>query len=90
MKEIKSLPTIDGTKAVPATTYLVVINFANRSYDDYWINFPNNGTWKVRFNSSWKGYSDDFENIGVSETMTENNSGKLKSRVLFCFIIVTR
>jgi 1,4-alpha-glucan branching enzyme len=56
---------------------MVVINFANRSYDDYWINFPNNGVWKVRFNSSWNGYSDDFENIGVSEVNVENNSGKL-------------
>jgi 1,4-alpha-glucan branching enzyme len=56
---------------------MVVINFANRSYDDYWINFPNNGVWKVRFNSSWNGYSDDFENIGVSEVKVENNSGKL-------------
>jgi 1,4-alpha-glucan branching enzyme len=56
---------------------MVVINFANRSYNDYWVNFPNNGVWKIRFNSNWKGYSEDFENVGLSEVNVENSSGKL-------------
>jgi 1,4-alpha-glucan branching enzyme len=61
----------------PGDDVMVVINFANRSYDNYWVNFPNNGVWKARFNSNWQGYSDDFENIGLSEVNVENNSGKL-------------
>jgi 1,4-alpha-glucan branching enzyme len=56
---------------------IVVINFTNRKQDDYVINFPRKGTWKVRFNSSWKGYSSDFEELGVSETIVEKDNGKI-------------
>jgi 1,4-alpha-glucan branching enzyme len=33
---------------------------ANRAYESYTIGFPREGQWKVRFNSDWRGYSDDF------------------------------
>ncbi len=39
---------------------LVVLNLANRAYDGYAIGFPRAGAWRVRFNSDWSGYSDDF------------------------------
>ena len=41
---------------------VVVMNFANRSYDSYAIGFPRSGAWQVRFNSDWQGYSPDFGN----------------------------
>ena len=34
--------------------------FANRAYDSYRIGVPRDGLWRVRFNSDWRGYSDDF------------------------------
>jgi 1,4-alpha-glucan branching enzyme len=64
-------------KGGPGDDVIVAINFANKEQKDYWINFPNDGVWKVRFNSNWKGYSPDFEEIGVSETKAENTSGKI-------------
>ncbi len=48
---------------------IVVANFADRSYDSYNIGFPRPGTWYVRFNSDWTGYSPDFGNhLGYDTT----------------------
>jgi 1,4-alpha-glucan branching enzyme len=44
----------------PGDDVVVVLNFANRAYDSYRIGFPRGGPWRVRFNSDWRGYSDDF------------------------------
>jgi 1,4-alpha-glucan branching enzyme len=44
----------------PGDDVVVVMNFANRSYDGYAIGFPRAGRWRVRFNSDWSGYSPDF------------------------------
>jgi 1,4-alpha-glucan branching enzyme len=44
----------------PGDDVVVVLNFANRAYDSYSIGFPRRGPWRVRFNSDWRGYSDDF------------------------------
>lgn len=41
---------------------VVVANFANTSYASYNLGFPKPGTWRVRFNSDWNGYSADFAN----------------------------
>jgi len=39
---------------------VVLLNFANRGYESYRIGLPRAGTWRVRFNSDWSGYSPDF------------------------------
>lgn len=44
----------------PGDDVIVVLNFANRSYDDYVIGLPRGGAWQVRFNSDRSGYSPDF------------------------------
>jgi 1,4-alpha-glucan branching enzyme len=41
---------------------VVVANLANRSYDAYQIGLPRGGTWRVRFNGDWSGYSGAFTN----------------------------
>ena len=41
---------------------VVVTNFANQGWSNYRIGFPRGGTWKVRFNSDWNGYSADYGN----------------------------
>jgi 1,4-alpha-glucan branching enzyme len=46
----------------PRDDVIVVANFANRAYDSYTIGFPRGGSWRVRFNSDWQGYSPDFGN----------------------------
>ncbi|HWB71557.1 MAG TPA: alpha-amylase family glycosyl hydrolase [Egibacteraceae bacterium] len=44
----------------PRDDVIVVVNVSHRSYDSYPIGLPQGGTWRVRFNSDWDGYSDDF------------------------------
>jgi 1,4-alpha-glucan branching enzyme len=41
---------------------IVVANLAGRNYNSYTVGFPRDGTWFVRFNSDWQGFSPDFGN----------------------------
>jgi 1,4-alpha-glucan branching enzyme len=53
---------------------IVIANFNDRRFKTYELNLPVSGTWQVRFNSSWKGYSPDFnETESTSITTGENN-----------------
>lgn len=52
---------------------IVILNFANRSYSSYNIGMPRQGNWRVRFNSDWKGYSDDFGNQAGYHTVSSPN-----------------
>lgn len=47
---------------------IIVANFGNASYNSYNIGFPRAGTWRVRFNSDWNGYSSDFANTNSYDT----------------------
>ncbi len=44
----------------PVDDVVVVANFMHEPQEGYIIGFPVAGTWKLRFNSDWQGYSDDF------------------------------
>ena len=44
----------------PGDDVVVIANLANRSYPDYRVGFPRPGTWQLRCNTDWKGYSPDF------------------------------
>ena len=44
----------------PRDDVIVVLNFANRSYDAYRVGLPRAGLWRVRFNSDWQGYGPAF------------------------------
>src|SRR5262249_36147417 len=44
----------------PHDDVVVVLNMANRGYDNYTIGFPRAGLWRVRLNSDWAGYDDEF------------------------------
>ena len=41
---------------------VVVANFSTNTLSNYTVGFPRCGTWHVRFNSDWNGYSGDFGN----------------------------
>lgn len=64
---------------------IVVCNFRNQQFNDYRIGLPRPGLWKVRFNSDWDGYSDDFDNLYSPDVSSDgiaydglNQSGTLK------------
>ncbi len=46
----------------PQDTTVVIANFANETYEGYTVGLPQEGNWELRFNSDWKGYSEDFSN----------------------------
>ncbi len=43
---------------------IVILNFADRTWDSYRVGLPRWGTWWCRFSSDWSGYSGDFGNVG--------------------------
>ncbi|NTV53869.1 MAG: DUF3459 domain-containing protein [Syntrophaceae bacterium] len=58
-------------KGGPADDVVVVANFLHEPQDGYVIGFPAEGTWKLRFNSDWQGYSDDFEGHPSTDVVAE-------------------
>ena len=47
---------------------VVLLNFSNTPYDDYVIGMPQEGVWKLRFNSDWEGYDKEFDNFTSTDT----------------------
>ncbi len=39
---------------------IVIANFSINQFAEYQVGFPATGSWKLRFNSDWSGYSKDF------------------------------
>jgi 1,4-alpha-glucan branching enzyme len=58
-------------KGGPADDVVVVANFLHEAQDGYVIGFPAAGTWKLRFNSDWQGYNDDFQNHPSTDVVAE-------------------
>jgi len=46
----------------PGDDVVVVANFSHVPQPGHLIGFPAKGVWKLRFNSDWQGYNDDFGN----------------------------
>jgi 1,4-alpha-glucan branching enzyme len=61
----------------PHDDVIVVANCGVNSFEEYSFGFPRNGTWRVRFNSNWRGYSDDFEGIEVHDFVVKDGSGTI-------------
>jgi 1,4-alpha-glucan branching enzyme len=53
---------------------IVITNFNDRRFKSYELVLPIAGTWRVRFNSSWKGYSPDFNETSVSTVTTDESN----------------
>jgi 1,4-alpha-glucan branching enzyme len=58
-------------KGGPADDVVVVANFFHQPQDDYTIGFPAAGIWKLRFNSDWHCYSDDFQGHPGTDVVAE-------------------
>ena len=50
---------------------LIVFNFGNQDFTEYGIGLENEMQWKLRFDSSWKGYDDSFSDVEVPEMKLE-------------------
>ncbi|CAD71645.1 1,4-alpha-glucan branching enzyme [Rhodopirellula baltica SH 1] len=49
----------------PQDDVVVLANFANRSWDQYEIGFPDSGDWQLKLNTDWSGYDQDFDDHPV-------------------------
>jgi 1,4-alpha-glucan branching enzyme len=59
-------------KGGPEDETLTIVNFGDSNFDDYELHLPSEGTWTVRFNSTWKGYSKDFKEVKLDTVTTGN------------------
>lgn len=51
---------------------LVIVNFSDTAFTEYSLPLPIAGEWHIRFNSTWKGYSNDFPEVSLGTvTVTE-------------------
>jgi 1,4-alpha-glucan branching enzyme len=55
----------------PSDDVVVVANFLHEKHEGYRIGFPAPGTWRLRFNSDWQGYNDDFNNHPSNDVLAE-------------------
>jgi 1,4-alpha-glucan branching enzyme len=55
----------------PGDDVIIIANFSSNQYADYFMRLPHTGTWNVRFNSSWKGYSADFREVQFTRVTTD-------------------
>src|SRR6185369_16152187 len=61
----------------PGDDVIVVLNFANKTYENYFINFPRPGMWTVRFNGDWKGYSPEFKDTKLERVQVEDGGAAI-------------
>ena len=77
-------------KGGPLDDTLVIINFDKNRLKNYELTLPFSGEWRVRFNSSWKGYSSDFHDT-PTETIQADASMKANiSMSEFSVLIVSK
>jgi 1,4-alpha-glucan branching enzyme len=69
----------------PGDDVVVVVNFSHVSHENYKLGFPSPGTWRLRLNSDWKGYSRAFGNRACSDLVAaaeppaaDQNTGALQ------------
>ena len=57
---------------------IIILNFANKEHNGYVIGVPEEGVWKVRFNSDWKGYDESFTDTEAldAETFESKQDGQ--------------
>jgi 1,4-alpha-glucan branching enzyme len=52
---------------------VVVVNLSNTHHEGYKIGFPCAGDWKLRLNSDWHGYSNDFTNHASADVIAKED-----------------
>lgn len=61
----------------PKDDVVVVVNFGAAQRENYSLNFPQNGIWKVRFNSTQKSYGRDFSGTDIPDVTVQSGMGTL-------------
>ena len=51
----------------PGDDVVVVVNLSHLAHENYKLGFPSPGTWRLRLNGDWNGYSPIFGNQTCSD-----------------------
>lgn len=73
----------------PLDDTIVIVNFGPHEFDTYDITFPLEGLWRVRFNSSWKGYNVDFPEAGFESVQTDATKKATITLAAFSTVILS-
>ena len=68
---------------------IVIVNFGDKKFKSYDISLPSTGTWRVRFNSCWKGYSVDFHELQFGYTKTNETGAATVSLAAYSAVILS-
>ena len=55
----------------PGDDVVVVANFSHEARGVYRVGFPREGLWKLRLNTDWAGYSEDFGDLASNDVAAE-------------------
>ena len=61
----------------------------DKKFKEYDLQLPHEGDWRVRFNSSWKGYSVDFHETPFSNAAADKTGKATVSLAAFSAIIIS-
>ncbi len=61
-------------KGGPNDDTVIIANFSDTHFEAYEVVLPTSGTWVVRFNSSWKGYSPEFSETPTRQFKTNTDN----------------
>ena len=69
---------------------VIIVNFSSHSFDEYFLPLPSPGTWTVRFNSTWQGYSPEFAGLDLPFVKAEDNNAAAISLAPYCVFILSK
>ncbi|RWZ78167.1 MAG: 1,4-alpha-glucan branching protein [Candidatus Microsaccharimonas sossegonensis] len=69
---------------------IVIANCSDQRFKSYEIILPLPGTWRARFNSSWKGYSPDFNETHTSIITTDAHNRLIIELADYNFVILSQ
>ncbi|CAM4280924.1 alpha-amylase family glycosyl hydrolase [Zobellia nedashkovskayae] len=64
-QDTKILAYVRSRDADDNEPVLVILNFGDKAFEEYGIGVAKDAEWKLRFNSTWKGYDEDFSELAV-------------------------
>ena len=59
----------------PGDDVVVAVNLSREAHTNYTLGFPSPGTWRLRLNSDWNGYSSAFANQACSDVVIDSGHG---------------
>lgn len=58
----------------PKDDVIVIANMSDNDFEHYQLPLPRSGSWQIRFNSTWSGYSKDFADVELASITTNEQA----------------